>query len=160
MGLAKTLRPRRNRGAAAAGAHERGGQRRANRPQRRRQEHYCPQHRASGRGQRSHRAVHHRRRRPRRRWRAQAPAQSLRAAATAVDRLDRLPVSYSNRHADLLFEIVSRRYEHKSTVVTINRPFAEWGQVFPNAPCVVTLIDRLIHHAEIIAIEGESYRLK
>ncbi len=69
-------------------------------------------------------------------------------------------LSYSNRHADLLFEIVSRRYEHKSTVVTTNRPFAEWGQVFPNAPCVVSLIDRLIHHAEIIAIEGESYRLK
>lgn len=42
----------------------------------------------------------------------------------------------------------------------LNRPFAEWGQVFPNAPCVVSLIDRLIHHAEIIAIEGESYRLK
>lgn len=69
-------------------------------------------------------------------------------------------LSYSNRHADLLFEIVSRRYEHKSSVVTTNRPFAEWGQVFPNAPCVVSLIDRLIHHAEIIAIDGESYRLK
>lgn len=69
-------------------------------------------------------------------------------------------LSYSNRHADLLFEIVSRRYEYKSTVVTTNRPFAEWGQVFPNAPCVVSLIDRLIHHAEIVAIEGESYRLK
>lgn len=69
-------------------------------------------------------------------------------------------LSYSNRHADLLFEIVSRRYEYKSTVVTTNRPFAEWGQVFPNAPCVVSLIDRLIHHAEIVPIEGESYRLK
>ena len=69
-------------------------------------------------------------------------------------------LSYGNRHADLLFEIVSRRYELKSTVVTTNRPFAEWGEVFPNAPCVVSLIDRLIHHAEIIAIEGESYRLK
>lgn len=69
-------------------------------------------------------------------------------------------LSYSNRHADLLFEIVSRRYELKSTVVTTNRPFAEWGQVFPNAPCVVSLVDRLIHHAEIVAIDGESYRLK
>lgn len=69
-------------------------------------------------------------------------------------------LSYSNRHADLLFEIVSRRYEAKSTLVTTNRPFAEWGEVFPNAPCVVSLIDRLVHHAEIITIEGESYRLK
>jgi DNA replication protein DnaC len=42
-------------------------------------------------------------------------------------------LSYSNRHADLLFELVSRRYEHKSTVVTTNRPFAEWREVFPNA---------------------------
>lgn len=69
-------------------------------------------------------------------------------------------LSYGNRHADLLFEIVSRRYEEKSTVVTTNRPFAEWGEVFPNASCVVSLIDRLVHNAEIINIEGDSYRLK
>ena len=69
-------------------------------------------------------------------------------------------LSYSNRHADLLFELISRRYEHKSTLVTTNRPFAEWREVFPNAACVVSLVDRLIHHAEILAIEGESYRLK
>ena len=69
-------------------------------------------------------------------------------------------LSYSNRHADLLFELVSRRYEHKSTVVTTNRPFAEWREVFPNATCVVSLVDRLVHHAEILAIEGESYRFK
>jgi DNA replication protein DnaC len=69
-------------------------------------------------------------------------------------------LSYSNRHADLLFEIVSRRYEEKSTLVTTNRPFAEWSEVFPNAACVVSLVDRLVHHSEIIAIAGESYRLK
>ncbi len=69
-------------------------------------------------------------------------------------------LSYSNRHADLLFELVSRRYEHKSTLITTNRPFAEWRQVFPNAACVVSLVDRLVHNAEILAIEGESYRLK
>ena len=69
-------------------------------------------------------------------------------------------LSYSNRHADLLFEIVSRRYQEKSTLVTTNRPFAEWGEVFPNAACVVSLVDRLVHNAEIIQIAGESYRLK
>ena len=69
-------------------------------------------------------------------------------------------LSHSNRHADLLFEIVSRRYQEKSTLVTTNRPFAEWGEVFPNAACVVSLVDRLVHNAEIIHIEGESYRLK
>ena len=69
-------------------------------------------------------------------------------------------LSYANRHADLLFELVSRRYEAKSTFITTNRPFAEWNEVFPNAACVVSLVDRLVHNAEIIAIEGDSYRLK
>ena len=69
-------------------------------------------------------------------------------------------LSYSNRHADLLFELISRRYEQKSTVITTNRAFKEWHEVFPNAACVVSLIDRLVHRCEIVAIEGESYRLK
>ena len=69
-------------------------------------------------------------------------------------------LSYSNRHADLLFEIINRRYEQKSTLITTNRPFAEWGEVFPGAACVVSLVDRLIHNAEIITFEGDSYRLK
>jgi DNA replication protein DnaC len=69
-------------------------------------------------------------------------------------------LSYSNRHADLLFDIVNRRYELKSTIVTTNRPFAEWGEVFPNAACVVSIVDRLVHHSEIMVIEGESYRMK
>ena len=69
-------------------------------------------------------------------------------------------LSYSNRHADLLFELVCRRYESKSTMVTTNKSFAEWSTVFPNAACVVSLVDRLVHHSEVIVIEGESYRLK
>lgn len=69
-------------------------------------------------------------------------------------------LSYGNRHADLLFEIVNRRYEKKSTIITTNRPFSEWGEVFPNASCVVSLVDRLVHHSEIIVLEGESYRMK
>src|SRR5664279_1376181 len=69
-------------------------------------------------------------------------------------------LSYSNRHADLLFELVNRRHEQKSTLVTTNKSFAEWSEVFPNAACVVALIDRLVHNAEIIAIKGKSYRQK
>ena len=69
-------------------------------------------------------------------------------------------LSYSNRHADLLFELISRRYETRSTLVTTNRPFAEWSEVFPNAACVVSLVDRLVHNAEVISIDGDSYRLK
>ncbi len=70
-------------------------------------------------------------------------------------------LSYGNRHADLLFEVITRRYDvGKPVIVTTNKAFRDWGEVFPNASCVVTLIDRLIHRSEVINIEGESFRLK
>ena len=70
-------------------------------------------------------------------------------------------LSYGPRHADLLFEVVSRRYAiRKPIVITTNKPFAEWGETFPNATCVVTLVDRLVHRSEIVLIQGDSYRLK
>lgn len=70
-------------------------------------------------------------------------------------------LSYDSRYADLLFEVVTRRYDGpRSIVLSTNKPFAEWSEVFPHAACTVTLIDRLLHRAEIIDIEGESYRLK
>ena len=56
--------------------------------------------------------------------------------------------------------MVTRRYEQCSIVLTTNKPFAEWSEIFPNAACVVTLVDRLIHRSEIVSIEGDSYRLK
>jgi len=69
-------------------------------------------------------------------------------------------LSYSNRHADLLFQVIAQRYEKKSTCITTNRPFAEWSEIFPNATCVVSIIDRLVHHSEILNIDGESFRFK
>jgi DNA replication protein DnaC len=69
-------------------------------------------------------------------------------------------LSYSNRHADMLFELISRRYETKSTLVTTNRPFSDWHEVFPGAACIVSMVDRLVHNAEVVAIDGDSYRLK
>ena len=69
-------------------------------------------------------------------------------------------LSYSTRHADRLFELINRRHETRSTLITTNRSFSDWAEVFPNAACVVALIDRLVHHAEIIALKGESYRHK
>ena len=69
-------------------------------------------------------------------------------------------LSYGTRHADLLFEIINRRYERKPTIITTNRPFAEWSGVFPNAACVVSIVDRLVHHAEIVVIDADSYRMK
>ena len=67
-------------------------------------------------------------------------------------------LSYDQRSADLLFQVVSRRYERKSIIVTTNRSFNDWDAVFPGATSVVSLVDRLIHHSEITLIEGESYR--
>ena len=69
-------------------------------------------------------------------------------------------LSYSNRHADLLFEVVSQRYEKKSTCITTNKPIPDWRDIFPNATCVVSIVDRLLHHSEILTIEGDSFRLK
>jgi DNA replication protein DnaC len=66
----------------------------------------------------------------------------------------------SNQHADLFFEVISRRYEKKPIVLTSNKPFTEWNQVFPNTSCVVALIDRLIHKVEILSIDADSYRLR
>lgn len=69
-------------------------------------------------------------------------------------------LSYDSRHADLLFEVVSRRYLQRPILVTTNKPFAEWNEVFPNASSVVTLVDRLVHRCEVVALDGDSYRLK
>jgi len=70
-------------------------------------------------------------------------------------------LSYDSRYADLFFEVVTHRYEaQRSIVLSTNKPFSEWPSVFPNAACVVTLVDRLLHRSEILAIEGDSFRLK
>ena len=69
-------------------------------------------------------------------------------------------LSYDNHAADLLYEVVNRRYEARSLIVTTNRAFKEWNQVFPNATCIATLLDRLTHHADVTLIKGESYRVR
>jgi DNA replication protein DnaC len=69
-------------------------------------------------------------------------------------------LSFDDKAADLLYEVVNRRYERKPLIVTTNRPFKEWNEVFPNATCIVTLLDRLLHHADVTVIEGESYRVR
>jgi DNA replication protein DnaC len=69
-------------------------------------------------------------------------------------------LAFDNRNADLLFQVIARRYEKRSLVLTTNLPFREWPSIFPNATCATALIDRVIHHADVIAIEGKSYRLR
>ena len=67
-------------------------------------------------------------------------------------------LSFDNRSADLLFDIISKRYESGSIVITTNLPFKQWGGLFQGAACVTALIDRLTHHCQIIKIGGDSYR--
>jgi DNA replication protein DnaC len=82
-----------------------------------------------------------------------------RCAVLAIDEVGYL--SYDARYADLLFEVITRRYElQRPILLTTNKAFGEWNQVFPNAACVVALVDRLLHHAEIVTLEGKSYRFK
>lgn len=69
-------------------------------------------------------------------------------------------MGYDNRFADLLYEVISGRYQNCSTIVTTNKSFQEWGDIFPNAACVVTLVDRLLHKAETVVVEGDSFRHK
>lgn len=68
-------------------------------------------------------------------------------------------LSYDDNAADLLYEVINRRYERRSVIITTNRAFKEWNQVFPNASCIATLLDRLTHHAEATVFEGDSYRV-
>ncbi len=67
-------------------------------------------------------------------------------------------LSYDSKAADLLFQVVSARHEKRPLVLTTNLAFQDWPTIFPNASCTVALIDRVLHHADVIAIEGESYR--
>jgi len=95
---------------------------------------------------------------------AQESARSLdqrlkyysRVGLLAVDEIGYL--SFDARNADLLFEVVTRRYEQRSLVLTTNLAFSDWPTIFPNATCAIALIDRVIHYADVMAIEGESFR--
>ena len=69
-------------------------------------------------------------------------------------------LSYDSRAGDLLFEVISRRHEKRPIVLTTNKVFKQWNEVFPNSSCVTAMVDRLVHRAEIVKIEGESYRAK
>lgn len=64
------------------------------------------------------------------------------------------------RSGEYLFEIIMRRYELRSTVMTSNRPLEDWGKLLGDVPSATAILDRFLHHAEIIQITGQSYRLK
>ncbi len=64
------------------------------------------------------------------------------------------------KSGEYLFEIIMRRYETKSTMMTSNRPLEDWGKLIGDVPSATAILDRFLHHAEIITITGKSYRLK
>lgn len=75
-----------------------------------------------------------------------------------VDEIGYLPISRTG--AQLFFQLMSRRYEHASTVLTSNKSFEEWGEVFGDEVMAAALIDRLVHHCHIVNIRGNSYRMR
>lgn len=75
-----------------------------------------------------------------------------------VDEVGYLP--FDAEAANLFFQLVGARYERGSLIVTSNKPFTAWGEIFGDPVVAAAMIDRLVHHAEIINLKGESYRLK
>jgi DNA replication protein DnaC len=75
-----------------------------------------------------------------------------------VDEVGYIP--FESEAANLFFQLVSSRYERASVIVTSNKPFGRWGEVFGDPVVAAAMIDRLVHHAEVIALKGDSFRLK
>ena len=75
-----------------------------------------------------------------------------------IDEVGYIP--FDGEAANLFFQLVSARYERASVIVTSNKPFGRWGEVFGDATVAAAMIDRLVHHAEVVNLKGDSYRLK
>ena len=85
-------------------------------------------------------------------------ARLARYPLLAIDEVGYIP--FEAEAANLFFQLVSGRYERASLIVTSNKPFGRWGEVFGDDTVAVAMIDRLFHHADVIALKGDSYRLK
>jgi DNA replication protein DnaC len=98
-----------------------------------------------------------------------ADAQTSRWLQAELLRLSRHPllvidevgyIPFEPEAANLFFQLVSSRYERASMIVTSNKPFGRWGEVFGDEVVAAAMIDRLVHHAEVVSLRGDSYRLK
>ena len=98
-----------------------------------------------------------------------ADAQRQGRLEDELKRLERIPllicdevgyIPFDPQAANLMFMLVSRRYERASLIITSNKPFSAWGEVFSDDAVAVAMIDRLVHHAEILSLKGDSYRPK
>lgn len=75
-----------------------------------------------------------------------------------IDEIGYLPIDKIG--ANLFFQLIAKRYEHTSTIITTNQPFSKWGEVFSDAMLANAILDRLLHHAHVIKMVGPSYRTK
>lgn len=75
-----------------------------------------------------------------------------------IDEIGYLPID--RQGANLFFQLINKRYEKNSTIITTNQPFSKWGEVFSDVTLANAILDRLIHHSSIVKITGPSYRLK
>ncbi|GAX58920.1 ATPase AAA [Streptomyces olivochromogenes] len=82
----------------------------------------------------------------------------LRPAVLVVDEVGYQPLERAE--ANLVFQVISKRYEKGSIILTSNKTFSEWGQVFGDEVLATAILDRLLHHCDVISINGPSYRLK
>jgi DNA replication protein DnaC len=98
-----------------------------------------------------------------------AEAQRAGRLAEEITRLGRIPllvvdevgyIPFDPAAANLIFQLVSARYERASMIVTSNKPFSGWGEIFGDEVVAAAMIDRLVHHAEILSLKGDSYRLR
>jgi DNA replication protein DnaC len=85
-------------------------------------------------------------------------ARLQRIALLIVDEVGYIP--FDPQAANLMFMLVSRRYERASMIVTSNKPFSGWGEIFGDDVVAAAMIDRLVHHADVVALKGDSYRLR
>ena len=82
----------------------------------------------------------------------------LRPHVLVIDEVGYQPLERAE--ANLVFQVISKRYEKGSTLLTSNKGFGEWGQVFGDEVLATAILDRLLHHCDVVPINGPSYRLK
>lgn len=75
-----------------------------------------------------------------------------------IDEIGYMPIDIDS--ANLFFQLIARRYEKNSTIITTNTPFSKWGEIFGSPTLANAVLDRLLHHSSVISIKGQSYRLK
>jgi DNA replication protein DnaC len=79
-------------------------------------------------------------------------------AVLVTDELGYVPIP--GEAAAHLFQVVTRRYQHASIILTTNRHIADWGQIFQDTTPAIAILDRLLHHATVVSINGDSYRMR